>query len=180
MQCSISPSVVKLPDEVLCFRPEEMYMMNWLVWHLPTPAVRKLVTKHNPHKEVWLPSNKFPKFCFSLALHGKKVTKKKNPKMLSASCSFKCSKGADREQTWSRHGFHWQQQSAVPTNRTASAALSPGHQLLPCTPSLLLSSSQLWSSSTEEPETHMPAGHRIMTQLRKKSLCPKRGSDSWF
>lgn len=175
MQCSISPPVVKLPDEVLCFRPEEMYMMNWLVWHLLTPAVRKLVTKHNPHKEVWLPSNKFPKFCFSLALHGKKVTKKPTKTYQPPVAS-----NAVKEQTGSRHGFHWQQQSAVPTNRTASAALSPGHQLLPCTPSLLLSSSQLWSSSTEEPETHMPAGHRIMTQLRKKSLCPKRGSDSWF
>lgn len=99
MQCSISPSVVKLPDEVLCFRPEEMYMMNWLVWHLLTPAVRKLVTKHNPHKEVWLPSNKFPKFCFSLALHGKKVTKKPTKTYQPPVAS-----NAVKEQTGSRHG----------------------------------------------------------------------------
>lgn len=65
VQCFISLPVEKLANEVLCSRLEEMYMITPTVWHLLTPAIRKLHAKHNPHNELRLSSHKVNKVCFS-------------------------------------------------------------------------------------------------------------------
>lgn len=105
VQCSISPPVVKLPEEVLCFRPEEMYMISWLVWHLLTSAVREVVTKHNPHNEVWLPSNEFPVLLQPFLTWNKKVTKPHSNNNKKKRYQPPVASNAVKEQTGSRPGW---------------------------------------------------------------------------
>lgn len=138
--------------------------MSWLAWHLLTPAIRKLLTRHNPHNELCLSSNKVNKFCFSEISHENKTKHQKTSIIRNR-------QGADPAD------LHKQQQSPnTPCKGDCFSSLVLWQILAAAFPTTSFwahfSSDAAAVRKNEEPETHKDCWPQDDDTARKKKQSP--------